>query len=69
MTTTLAPHAEVVAKNRYYLKNDRGEVVEDGNDLFKRVAKAVAAVEDQYMTLPIEKDLLEREFLTIMENL
>ena len=22
MTTTLAPHAEVVAKNRYYLKNE-----------------------------------------------
>ena len=69
MTTTLAPHAEVVAKNRYYLKNEAGEVVEDGNELFKRVAKAVAAVEDQYLTLPIEKELLEREFLNIMENL
>ena len=69
MTTTLAPHAEVVAKNRYYLKNDKGEIVEDGNALFKRVAKAVAAVEDQYLTLPIEKELLEKEFLTIMEKL
>ena len=69
MTTTLAPHAEVVAKNRYYLKNDEGEIVEDGNALFKRVAKAVAAVEDQYLTLPIEKELLEKEFLTIMEKL
>ena len=69
MTTTLAPHAEVVAKNRYYLKNEAGEVVEDGNELFKRVAKAVAAVEDQYLTLPIERELLERDFLNIMENL
>ena len=58
MTTKLAPHAEVVAKNRYYLKNEEGDVVEDGNDLFKRVAKAVAAVEDQYLTLPIERELL-----------
>ncbi len=69
MTTTLAPHAEVVAKNRYYLKNDRGETVEDGNALFKRVAKAIAEVEDQYLTLPIEKKLLENQFLTIMERL
>jgi len=53
MTTKLAPHAEVVAKNRYYLKNDKGETVEDGNALFKRVAQAVAAVENLYLTLPI----------------
>ena len=69
MTTKLAPHAEVVAKNRYYLKNDKGETIEDGNALFKRVAKTIAAVEDQYLTLPIEKELLENQFLTIMERL
>ena len=69
MTTKLAPHAEVVAKNRYYLKNDKGETVEDGNALFKRVAQAVAAVENLYLTLPIEKELLENEFLTVMEQL
>ena len=46
MTTTLAPHAETVAKNRYYLKNNEGETIEDGNALFSRVAEAIAKVED-----------------------
>ena len=46
MTTTLAPHAETVARNRYYLKNNKGETVEDGNDLFSRVAEAIAKGED-----------------------
>ena len=62
MTTTLAPHAETVARNRYYLKNNKGETVEDGNDLFSRVAEAIAKVEDDYLTLPVEKDLLKQEF-------
>ena len=69
MTTTLAPHAETVARSRYYLKNTRGEIVEDGNDLFNRVATAIAKVEDDYFTLPVEKDLLTKDFLDIMEKL
>ena len=69
MTTTLAPHAETVAKNRYYLKNNEGETIEDGNALFSRVAEAIAKVEDDYLTLPVEKDLLKQEFIDIMERL
>jgi len=69
MTTTLAPHAETVAKNRYYLKNNEGETIEDGNALFSRVAEAIAKVEDDYFTLPVEKDLLKQEFIDIMEQL
>ena len=67
--TKLVPQAEVVARNRYYLKNDQGETTEDSNDLFNRVAKAIAKVDDQYYTLPVEQDLLEQDFIEIMENL
>ena len=69
MTTTLAPHAETVARNRYFLKNTKGEIIENGNDLFNRVATAVAKVEDEYLTLPVEKDLLAKDFLDVMERL
>ena len=69
MTTTLAPHAETVARNRYFLKNTNGEIIENGNDLFNRVATAVAKVEDEYLTLPVEKDLLAKDFLDVMERL
>jgi len=69
MTTTLEPHAETVARNRYYLKNTKGETIEDGNALFSRVAEAIAKVEDDYFTLPVEKDLLKQEFIDIMERL
>ena len=67
--TKLVPQAEVVARNRYYLKNDQGETTEDSHDLFNRVAKAIAKVDDQYYTLPVEQDLLEQDFIEIMENL
>ena len=48
--TKLVPQAEVVARNRYYLKNDQGETTEDSHDLFNREAKAIAKVDDLYYT-------------------
>lgn len=66
---TLTPQSEVVAKNRYYLKRENGQIKEDATSLFKRVAKAVAAIEPTYGTLKVERDLSELEFYDIMAKL
>ena len=68
-TITLAPHAEIVAQNRYYLKTEKGEIAETSNELFQRVAKTVAKIDEQYLTFPVEQVLLEQDFLHMMEDL
>ena len=66
---TLAPQSEVVARKRYYLKAVDGTIKEDASNLFRRVAKAIAAIEPIYGTLKVESDLSELEFYNIMSNL
>tara|TARA_R110000796_G_scaffold41982_4_gene104048 strand:- start:2257 stop:4191 length:1935 start_codon:yes stop_codon:yes gene_type:complete len=66
---TLSSQAEVVAKKRYFLKNDSNEVVEDAPAMFRRVADAIASVEKQYGKLDIDVSLTSNEFYTIMSNL
>ena len=68
--TTLTQHANLVAENRYYQKDTEGNIVEDGDSLFKRVAKAIASVEvTHYGALPIQADLISIEFADVMTNL
>ena len=55
MTTTLSPQAETILEHRYYLKNNESEPIEDVDGLFRRVSSAIADVEEQYMTLPVER--------------
>jgi len=66
---TLSSQAEVVAKKRYFLKDDSNEVVEDAPAMFRRVADAIAAVEKEYGKLDIDSQLTSNEFYTIMSNL
>jgi len=66
---TLSSQAEVVAKKRYFLKDDSNEVVEDAPAMFRRVANAIAAVEKEYGKLEIDSQLTSNEFYTIMSNL
>jgi len=68
MTTTVSPQAATVLGHRYFLKNEKSEPVEDADGLFKRVAKAVADIENQYLTLPVEKTMLELDFYHMMSN-
>jgi len=76
-TTTLNPtvpsllskQAEVILEKRYFLKDDEEESLENGTAMFKRVAKAIAAVEKDYLTLPVEATLLENEFVEILQSL
>ena len=66
---TLSSQAEVVAKKRYFLKDDDNKVVEDAPAMFRRVADAIAEVEKQYGKLDIDARLTSNEFYTIMSNL
>ena len=68
MTTTLSPQAQTVLGHRYLLKNAHDEPTEDSDALFRRVAKAIAEVENQYLTLPVERNLLELDFYDMMAN-
>ena len=66
---TLSEQAQVVLKHRYLLKNNKGEYKEKPYDMFRRVAKAIAKVEKNYYTLPVEAELIENDFYSIMANL
>ena len=65
----LAPQAEVIVSKRYYLRNKENEIKEDSPTLFRRVAKTIASGEAHYYTLPIEQDLVEKDFYEIMSTL
>jgi ribonucleoside-diphosphate reductase alpha chain len=65
----LSNQAQVVLKHRYFLKNDDGKIIENGEELFRRVSTAIAAVETKHMTLPVESNLLALDFFTMMQNL
>jgi len=69
MTTMISPQAQTVLGHRYLLKNGQNEIAEDSDGLFRRVAKAIAEVENQYLTLPVERNLLEIDFYDMMTNL
>ena len=45
---SLSSHAASVLERRFLLRDDTGTLVEDAEGLFRRVARAVAAVDDQY---------------------
>ena len=67
--TILSSQAQVVLEHRYYLKDTEGVPVEDSTELFKRVAKAIAKIDQDYVGLPVEVELLERDFFAMMHNL
>ena len=58
----LAAQAELVARKRYYLKDDENEPIENADEMFRRVAAAVADVETHYGKLDVEANLLANDF-------
>jgi len=62
----LSPQAEVIARKRYYMKNDKEEVIENAEMMFKRVAKGVAKVEPLYGKHEIDAKLMANDFYDIM---
>lgn len=45
---SLTPNARIVLEKRYLLKNDRGQIIETPEQLFERVAKAIALADRLY---------------------
>ena len=66
---TLSQQAETVASKRYYLKDESGAPEETVNDLFKRVAKAIASSEIQYGKSEADRDLTEKDFYDMLASL
>ncbi|MFW9906016.1 MAG: ribonucleotide reductase N-terminal alpha domain-containing protein, partial [Candidatus Thorarchaeota archaeon] len=62
----LSPNAKIVLEKRYLKQNERGEVVETPNQLFERVAKAIAANEARYGGDPT---IYEEKYHEMMINL
>ena len=65
----LAAQAELVARKRYYLKDDDNEPIENADEMFKRVASAISDVETKYGKLSVEANLLANDFHSMMTSL
>ena len=65
----LSNQAEIILNHRYYLKNTENTVIEDAPALFRRVANAIASVDNQYEVLPKEVQHLSDKFFNMMQNL
>ncbi|MCK4398594.1 MAG: hypothetical protein KAV25_06345 [Methanophagales archaeon] len=65
----LSLNALGVLKRRYLLKNELEEVIETPNQMFKRVAKAIARAELNYGKSKEEVKEIERRFYLLMRNL
>ena len=66
---TLTEQAETILETRYYLKDDTGKPQENAEQMFRRVANALAVVEEKYMALPVEVDLLSKDFYEMLSEL
>jgi len=63
---TLSENAKVVLEKRYLTKDDKGEVMETPEEMFVRVARAIAEPERKFGATHSEARRLEAEFFDIM---
>ena len=66
---TLTEQAETILETRYYLKDKTGTPQENAEQMFRRVANALAEVETKYMALPVERDLMAQDFYEMLSHL
>jgi ribonucleoside-diphosphate reductase alpha chain len=62
----LPPNAEVVLSKRYLRKGPQGEILETPQELYWRVASAIAALEATYPNSPFTVEELARQFYDLM---
>lgn len=65
----LAPNSLKVLEKRYLKKNEEGKVIETVEELFRRIASAIAAADLQYGRSEHEVLLLEEEFYEMTTSL
>src|SRR4051794_198422 len=63
----LDAHAQAVLSRRFLWRDDRGDPLEDAEGLFRRVARAIAAVDDRYPGSRREET--EETFFDLMASL
>lgn len=64
----LSPNAVTVLERRYLRRDQEGKILEAPLDMFKRVAKTIAAAEKKYKSGRIPAEL-EKDFLSMMTSL
>ncbi len=67
-TVEISENARVVLEKRYLRKDDAGNIIESPDEMFSRVAKAIAQPENSYGT-KTEAEHWEKEFLKMMTDL
>lgn len=65
----LSPNQLKVLRNRYLLKDQDGNVIETPSELFRRVARTLAKVEEQYKTPKAQIKKIEDDFYEVMSRL
>ncbi|MGY8879854.1 MAG: adenosylcobalamin-dependent ribonucleoside-diphosphate reductase, partial [Dehalococcoidia bacterium] len=65
----ISDNARVVLDKRYLQKNDVGDIIEDPQGMFRRVAKALSAPEFKYEKTPDEVAAIEESFFQMMASL
>ncbi|MCX7822762.1 MAG: vitamin B12-dependent ribonucleotide reductase [Syntrophobacterales bacterium] len=65
---SLSSNALVVLKKRYLAKNEKGEIIETPEELFWRVARAIARADALYGKNPDEVARTEKSFYSLMAN-
>ncbi len=66
---SLSANALEVLKRRYLKRNEEGEIIETPEELFLRVARAIAEVDKQYGATAGEVDALTEDFYKLMTSL
>ncbi|MBM3251964.1 MAG: hypothetical protein FJZ11_04185, partial [Candidatus Omnitrophica bacterium] len=69
MAFNLSENSRKVLEKRYLQKDFDGKVIETPEEMFRRVAKAIASADKKYGYKPQEIFKLEEEFYQIMTNL
>ncbi|MEM5799787.1 MAG: adenosylcobalamin-dependent ribonucleoside-diphosphate reductase [Candidatus Aenigmatarchaeota archaeon] len=65
----LTENALTLLKLRYLRRNEYGEIIETPEELFKRVAHAIASVEKKYGKSDQEIEKIEKEFFELLTSL
>ena len=65
----ISDNARVVLDKRYLQKNNAGDIIEDPERMFRRVAKALAEPEFKYEKTPDEVAAIEESFFQMMASL
>ncbi len=68
MGTNISKNGLTVLERRYLIKDESGNPMETPDELLRRVAKAVAAADKEYIS-PSQLKVVEEEFYNMMNNL